>query len=71
MDVTHPAACVQVAMLWPEELLKECQDAQLQADAASQAFWLEKYSREVLGHLPGSSDNPFGGQQISRQQLGE
>lgn len=62
---------VQVAMLWPSQQLKECQNAQLEADAGSQAYWLEKYAQETLAKLPGSEQDAFGGQLVTQERLGE
>lgn len=62
---------VQVAMLWPAQQLKECQSAQLEADAGSQAYWLQQYSRDTLAQLPGSADDAFGGQTVTQERLGE
>jgi hypothetical protein len=58
-------------MLWPAQQLKECQSAQLEADAGSQAYWLDAYSRDVLQQLPGSPDDAFGGQLVTTERLGE
>jgi hypothetical protein len=58
-------------MLWPAQQLKECQNAQLQADTGSQAYWLDKYANETLVQLPGSDSDVFGGQLVTQERLGE
>jgi hypothetical protein len=57
-------------MLWPAQQLQECQSAQLEADAGSQAYWLQQYSRDTLAQLPGSADDAFGGQTVTQERLG-
>ncbi|WIA29831.1 hypothetical protein OEZ86_012302 [Tetradesmus obliquus] len=60
----------QIAMLYPKPQLQELQYNPLIGDAASQAYWWRQYSKEVLAALPGSADDPFGGQLVTQEQLG-
>lgn len=61
----------QIAMLYLKPQLQELQYNPLIGDAASQAYWWRQYSKEVLAALPGSADDPFGGQLVTQEQLGE
>jgi hypothetical protein len=58
-------------MLYPEPQPQELQYNPLIADAGSQAYWWKQYSSEVLTKLPGTADDPFGGQMVTQEQLGE
>ena len=41
------------------------------ADAEGQADWADQFVKEVLLGLPGQEWDPFGGQQMTREMLGE
>lgn len=58
-------------MLFNDQELQELQYAPLMSDAASQAYWMRQFSSQVLQLLPGSSGDPFGGQLVTEEMLGE
>lgn len=61
----------QIAMLYPETQLQELQYGPLIADAGGQIHWWKTYSRDVILNLPGTADDPFGGQIVTQDELGE
>lgn len=57
-------------MLYPADELQELQYGPLISDAGGQIHWWKTYSQDILSKLPGTADDPFGGQIVSQEQLG-
>ena len=60
-----------IAMSLSPAELQQLQDHEVAADAEGQAYWADQFVKEVLQGLPGKEGDPFGGQQITREMLGE